>query len=88
MNIITAEMIMENNKSNIIKIKVTMELHGNISRNSYGNVVIGRYCDCFEEDVGFMCSKTRESSPMECGRTAKDTPTLDVRKGNANYRRG
>ena len=24
-------------------------LHGNISRNGYGNAIIGRYDDCFEE---------------------------------------
>ena len=26
-------------------------LHGNISRNGYGNVVIGTYGGCFEEDM-------------------------------------
>ena len=25
------------------------KLHGNISRNGYGNVIIGRYGGCFEE---------------------------------------
>ena len=25
------------------------KLHGNISRNGYGNAMIGRYCGCFEE---------------------------------------
>ena len=25
------------------------KLHGNISRNGYGNAMIGRYGDCFEE---------------------------------------
>ena len=25
-------------------------LHGNISRNGYGNAMIGRYGGCFEED--------------------------------------
>ena len=27
------------------------KLHGNISRNGYGNAIIGRYGGCFEEDV-------------------------------------
>ena len=27
------------------------ELHGNISRNGYGNAMIGRYGGCFEEDI-------------------------------------
>ena len=38
-------------------------LHGNISRNSYENAVIGRYSGCFEEDVWLMCRRTRESPP-------------------------
>ena len=27
------------------------KLHGNISRNGYGNATIGRYGGCFEEDI-------------------------------------
>ena len=27
------------------------KLHGNISRNGYGNAIIGRYCGCFEEGI-------------------------------------
>ena len=27
------------------------KLHGNISRNGYGNAIIGRYGGCFEEGV-------------------------------------
>ena len=42
---------------------VKWKLHGNISRNSYGNVVVGMYSDCFEEDVWLMCRRTRESPP-------------------------
>lgn len=30
---------------------VRWKLHGNISRNNYGNAVVGRYGGCFEEDV-------------------------------------
>ena len=26
-------------------------LHGNVSRNDYGNAMIGRYGGCFEEDI-------------------------------------
>ena len=26
-----------------------VELHGNISRNGYGNAIMGRYGGCFEE---------------------------------------
>ena len=28
------------------------KLHGNISRNGYGNAIIGRYGSCFEEGNG------------------------------------
>ena len=34
------------------------KLHSNISRNGYGNAIIGRYCGCFEEDrMIFMCDR-------------------------------
>ena len=34
------------------------KLHGNISRNGYGNAMIGRYGGCFEEDIrSFMCGR-------------------------------
>ena len=44
------------------------KLHGNISRNGYGNAIIGRYGGCFEEEymVGLMHRRklrgTREAS--------------------------
>ena len=31
----------------------TVELHGNISRNGYGNAIIGRYGGCFEDGIGW-----------------------------------
>ena len=34
------------------------KLHGKISRNGYGNAIIGRYGGCFEEDISrFMCER-------------------------------
>ena len=34
------------------------KLHGNISRNGYGNAIIGRYGVCFEEDIRWlMCER-------------------------------
>ena len=30
------------------------KLHGNISRNGYGNAMIGRYGGCFEESIWWM----------------------------------
>ena len=29
-------------------------LHGHISRNGYGNAMIGRYGGCFEEDIWWV----------------------------------
>ena len=34
------------------------KLHGNISRNGYGDAIIGRYGGCFEEDIRrLMCDR-------------------------------
>ena len=41
------------------------KLHGNISRNGYGDAIIGRYGGCFEEGIwwvygtGEVCSNSR-----------------------------
>ena len=35
------------------------KLHGNISRNGYGNAIIGRYGGCFEEGIWWVYD-TRE----------------------------
>ena len=42
-------------------------MHGNISRNGYGNAIIGRYGGCFEEGIWWVygtdeISGTREAS--------------------------
>ena len=63
------------------------KLHGNISRNGYGNAIIGRYGGCFEEDIRRLCVKERIIS-RGFDAPAKFAPTLNVRKGNARYRRG
>ena len=63
------------------------KLHGNISRNGYGNAIIGRYGGYFEEYMRSLCV-------IECiasrglDAPVKFAPTLKVRKGNARYRRG
>ena len=63
------------------------KLHGNISRNGYGNAIIGRYGGCFEDDIRrFMCERAYHSRGLDA--PAKFAPTLNVRKGNARYRRG
>jgi hypothetical protein len=44
------------------------KLHGNISRNGYGNAIIGRYGGCFEEGIwwvygtGESCTIQRKAS--------------------------
>ena len=46
-------MIMQSNmtmNAQVIK-RERWKLHGNISRNGYGNAMIGRYGGCFEEDI-------------------------------------
>ena len=55
------------------------KLHGNISRNGYGNAMIGRY--------GGLCVIERIIS-RGLDAAAKFAPTLKVKKGNARYRRG
>ena len=63
------------------------KLHGNISRNGYGNAIIGRYGGCFEEDIISLPVIERIIS-RGLDAPAKFAPTLKVRKGNARYRRG
>ena len=58
------------------------KLHGNISRNGYGNIVIGRYGGCFEEDIRILCVIERIVS-RGLDAPAKFAPTLEMRKGNA-----
>ena len=47
------------------------KLHGNISRNGYGNAMIGRYGGCFEEgiwrvyDTGKMCAVLERLAMVE-----------------------
>ena len=53
------------------------KLHGNISRNGYGNAIIGRYGGCFEEDIRmFTCERamhgTVEVSKLQKGKSAYD----------------
>ena len=43
------------------------KLHGNISRNDYGNAIIGRYGGCFEEDIRrFMCDRAYHITGFAC----------------------
>ena len=52
------------------------KLHGNISRNGYGNAIIGRYGGRFEEDIGrFMCDKAYHIMGFGC--TGKSCATQE-----------
>jgi hypothetical protein len=63
------------------------KLHGNISRNGYGKAIIGRYGGCFEEDIiRLMCDRAYHITGFDA--PAKFASTLEMRKGNARYRRG
>ena len=43
------------------------KLHGNISRNGYGNAMIGRYGGCFEEDIRrFTCDRAYRITGFGC----------------------
>ena len=43
------------------------KLHGNISRNGYGNAIIGRYGGGFEEDIRrFMCERVYHITGFGC----------------------
>ena len=45
------------------------KLHGNISRNGYGNAIIGRYGGCFEGDIRwFMCDREYHITGVGCTR--------------------
>ena len=43
------------------------KLRGNISRNAYGNAIIGRYGGCFEEDIRrLMCDRAYHITRFGC----------------------
>ena len=43
------------------------KLYGNISRNGYGNAMIGRYGGCFEEDIRrLMCDRAYHITGFGC----------------------
>ena len=41
------------------------KLHGNISRNGYGNAIIGRYGGCFEEGIWWACDTGERCTVLE-----------------------
>ena len=62
-------------------------LHGNVSQKGYRNALIGRYSGYFEERYNEAYDdKAYHAKGLDA--PAKFSPTLEVRKGNAQYRRG
>ena len=56
------------------------KLHGNISRNGYGNAIIGRYGGCFEEDIRWlMCERAYHIAGFGC--TGKVCANSQCEKG-------
>ena len=43
------------------------KLHGNISRNGYGNAIIGRYDSCFEEGIWWVYGSGKSCAALERG---------------------
>ena len=41
------------------------KLHGNISRNGYGNAIIGRYGGCFEEGIWWVYGTGESCTVLE-----------------------
>ena len=41
------------------------KLHGNISRNGYGNAMIGRYGGCFEEGIWWVYDTGKRCAVLE-----------------------
>ena len=41
------------------------KLHGNISRNGYGNAIIGRYGGCFKEDIWWVYGTSGNCTALE-----------------------
>ena len=63
-------MIMQSNMTMMERVIIKWKggkLHGNISRNGYGNAIIGRYGGCFEEDIGrLMCDRAYHIMGFGC----------------------
>ena len=74
-------------KDKSYELEEQWKLHGNISRNGYGNAMIGRYGGCFKEYI-MRLSYDRAYHAKYLYAPTKFAPTLEVRNGNAQYRRG
>ena len=49
----------------VIINRMMEKLHGNISRNGYGNAIIGRYGGCFEEGIWWVYDTVEKCAVLE-----------------------
>ena len=65
------------------------KLHGNISRNGYGNAIIGRYGGCFEEgiwwvyDTGEKCAVIERLAKVEGWEKVRIIHGLNINQKNS-----
>ena len=62
-------------------------LHGNVSRKGCGNALVGRYVAVLRKYI-MRLMYDRAYHVMGLDAPAEFAPALNVRKGNARYRRG
>ena len=80
-------MIMQSNmtmKNHIKSCKERWILHDNVSRNGYGNAIIGRYGGYLEDDIMRLMYE-RVYHPKDLDAPVEFAPTLKMKKGNAPY---
>ena len=60
-------MTMQSNMTMMMYVIITEQwkLHGNISRNGYGNAMIGRYGVCFEEGIWWVYDTGEKCAVLE-----------------------
>ena len=61
-------MIMQSNMKMMERVIIKRnggKLHGNISRNGYGNAIIGRYGGCFEEGIWWVYDTGEKCTVLE-----------------------
>ena len=75
-------MIMQGNMTMMMCVikRERWKLHGNLSRNGYGNAIIGRYACCFGEDIRRpMCDRVYHITGFGC--TSEVCTTSQGEKG-------
>mgnify|MGYP005826192973 CR=1 FL=1 len=62
------------------------KLHGNISRNGYGNVIIGRYVGCFEEGIRWVYDTGERCAVLERLATVEGRKVRIIRGLNISHK--